>query len=451
MSEERHQWLVALQVYDNEVIGPALLVANFREPLGPGGVFGRGHGDVCAEILRCGFDALVVRGDPDFVCSTSHGYPVNMLDHGLAGDEPERLARQARRRVACRYDNNKSAHGVVSCTLIIRLRQLPLNCAYLQAGFRHFLAMMLLDILYATVFVIALPWVLFMLLTRPAFRAGLRARFRPALEPDPDRRTIWLHGSSAGEIDLLRALVEPVESLPGDHRIVISAFSISGYTVAKKVFPEHEVVYFPADFSFVVRRFLKAIDPSLIVLVESELWPNFIATVHDAGIPVCVVNARMSEKSFRKHQRIRLIPRALAKLDMIAAQTGEDADRFVDLGVDPDRLHVTGNMKYDRCNAGDARENEALRRRLREQFGIASDMPVLIGGSVHRGEDRVIVSVYKRLIDAGHELRLILVPRYPAETSGRDSGNSRTSASRACARPRGRSIPRPYSISLRAS
>ena len=275
--------------------------------------------------------------------------------------------------------------------------------------------MMLLDILYATVFVIALPWVLFMLLTRPAFRAGLRARFRPGLDPDPARKTIWLHGSSAGEIDLLRALVEPEEALPEDYRVVVSAFSISGYTVAKKAFPEHTVIYFPADFSFIVRRFLKAIDPSLIVLVESELWPNFIATVHDAGIPVCVVNARMSEKSYRKHQRIRLIPRALAKLDMIAAQTGEDADRFIDLGVDPDRLHVTGNMKYDRCNAGDARENEALRRRLREQYGIASDMPVLIGGSVHRGEDRVIVSVYKRLIDAGHALRLILVPRYPAE------------------------------------
>ena len=276
--------------------------------------------------------------------------------------------------------------------------------------------MMLLDILYATVFVLALPWVLFMLLTRPAFRAGLRARFRPGLDPDPARKTIWLHGSSAGEIDLLRALVEPVESLPGDHRIVISAFSISGYTVAKKAFPEHAVIYFPADFSFVVRRFLRAVDPSLIVLVESELWPNFIATVHNAGIPVCVVNARMSEKSFRKHQRIRLIPSVLRKLDMIAAQTEEDATRFRDLGANPERLHVTGNMKYDRCNAGDARETESLRRRLREQYEIASDMPVLIGGSVHRGEDRVIMSVYKRLIDAGHELRLILVPRYPAET-----------------------------------
>ena len=275
--------------------------------------------------------------------------------------------------------------------------------------------MMLLDILYATVFVIALPWILFMLLTRPAFRAGLLARFRPGLEHDPARKTIWLHGSSAGEIDLLRALVEPVENLPGSHRIVISAFSISGYTVAKKAFPEHAVIYFPADFSFVVRRFLRAIDPVLIVLVESELWPNFIATVHNAGIPVCVVNARISEKSFRKHQRIRLIPRALSKLDLIAAQTEEDAARFNDLGVDPGRLHVTGNMKYDRCDTGDERENEVLRQRLREQYGIASEMPVLIGGSVHRGEDRVIVSVYKRLIDAGHELRLVLVPRYPAE------------------------------------
>lgn len=275
--------------------------------------------------------------------------------------------------------------------------------------------MMLLDILYAAIMVMVSPWILVMLVTRPAFRAGLAARFRPGVEPDHERTTVWLHGSSAGEIDLLRALVEPVEALPGNHRIVVSAFSISGYTVAKKAFPEHAVIYFPADFSFVVRRFLKAIEPRLIVLVESELWPNFIATVRNAGVPVCVVNARMSEKSYRKHQRIRLIPAALGKLDMIAAQTEEDAERFRELGVDPGRLHVTGNMKYDRCNTGDAAENRELRRQLRQRYGIASDMPVLIGGSVHRGEDRVLVSVYKHLVDAGHRLCLVIVPRYPAE------------------------------------
>ncbi len=275
--------------------------------------------------------------------------------------------------------------------------------------------MMLLDILYATVFVIALPWVLFMLLTRPAFRAGLRARFRPGLAPDPERRTIWLHGSSAGEIDLLRALVEPVESLPGDHRIVISAFSISGFTVAKKAFPGHDVIYFPADFSFIVRRFLRAVDPSLIVLVEAEIWPNFITTVHRAGVPVSVVNARMSEKSFGTYQRLNLMSSALRKLDMIAGQTVEDAARFRELGVNPERLHVTGNMKYDLCNTGNAGEDQELRRELRQRYGVADDVPVLIGGSVHRGEDRVLVSIYRKLIDSGHRLRLVLVPRYPAD------------------------------------
>ena len=276
--------------------------------------------------------------------------------------------------------------------------------------------MMLLDILYAVVVVIASPWILVMLLIRPSFRAGLVKRFSPALEAEPGRPTVWLHGSSAGEIDLLQALVEPVEGLPGDYRVVVSAFSISGYTVAKKAFPQHTVIYFPADFSFIVRRFLKAVHPSLIVLVESELWPNFISTVHDAGVPVCVVNARMSEKSFGTHQRFKLIPAALRKLDIIAAQTEEDATRFRDLGVSPERLHVTGNMKYDRCNTGNAAENRELRRQLRERYGIASDMPVLIGGSVHRGEDRVLVSVYRQLVDAGHKLRLVIVPRYPAET-----------------------------------
>lgn len=275
--------------------------------------------------------------------------------------------------------------------------------------------MMLLDILYAIVLIIMSPWVLIMLLIRPAFRAGLGARFRPGIDPDPARRSIWLHGSSAGEIDLLRALVGPMERLQGDHRIVISAFSISGYTLAKKTFPEHAVIYFPFDFSFIIRRSLRVIDPSLIVLVESELWPNFISEAHGAAVPVCVVNARMSEKSFRWHQRVPLSPWVLRKLDLLATQTEEDAARFRELGVSPERLHVTGNMKYDLCNTGDSGENRELRRQLRERYGVASDVPVLIGGSVHRGEDRVLVSVYRQLVDAGHRLCLVIVPRYPAE------------------------------------
>ena len=275
--------------------------------------------------------------------------------------------------------------------------------------------MMLLDIFYASVIVILSPWILIMLVIRPALRDGLGARFRPGLEPDGSRQTVWMHGSSAGEINLLRVLVDQVEKLAGDHRIVISSFSISGFAIARKEFPAHPVIYFPFDFSFIVRRFLKTIDPGLIVLVESELWPNFISAAHSADIPVCVVNARISEKSFRWHQRVPLSPFVLSKLELLATQTEEDAVRFRALGVTPERLHVTGNMKYDRCNTGDDRENRALRETLRDRYGVASDLPVLIGGSVHRGEDRVLVAVYKQLMNSGRDLRLILVPRYPAD------------------------------------
>ena len=147
--------------------------------------------------------------------------------------------------------------------------------------------MLLLDVLYVAAFIVLSPWILAMIIFRPSFRAGIGARFRPALHAEPSRPTVWLHGSSAGEIDLLRALAGQVETLPGDYRIVISAFAVSGYTAAKKAFPQHTVIYFPVDFSPVVRRFLRVIQPKLIVLVESELWPNFIATSDRAGIPVC--------------------------------------------------------------------------------------------------------------------------------------------------------------------
>ena len=275
--------------------------------------------------------------------------------------------------------------------------------------------MLLLDALYLIVIILLSPWLVVMILTRPGFRAGLLARFRPSLDSVSATRTIWLHGSSAGEIRLLHALVDGIESLPQDYRIVISAFSVSGHAAAKKAFSRHTVIYFPVDLSPVVRRFIKAVDPLLIVLVESELWPNFITTACRAGIPVCLVNARMSDKSFRSHRRIPLIPRALKKLSMLAAQSDEDAARFRALGVPEDRLHVTGNMKYDLCDVGSDDEVSGLRQSLRSEFGIESTMPVIIGGSVHRGEDKALARACRRLLDSGRKLRLIIVPRYTAD------------------------------------
>jgi 3-deoxy-D-manno-octulosonic-acid transferase len=141
-----------------------------------------------------------------------------------------------------------------------------------------------------------------MLATKPAFRAGFSARFALRHAGIPLQESIWLHGSSAGEVDLLRPLVRMLEQGPESYSVVVSAFSISGYTAAKKLFPQHCVIFFPADFSPVIKRFLKALNPRLIVLVESEFWPNFITTASKSGIPTCVLNGRMSQKSFQAHR-----------------------------------------------------------------------------------------------------------------------------------------------------
>jgi len=274
----------------------------------------------------------------------------------------------------------------------------------------------LLDLLYLLAFILLSPWWLAMLLIKPGFRAGIFARFHLRKDISLPQPSIWLHGSSAGEIDLLRPLVSKLERESSNCSIVVSVFSISGYTAAKKAFPEYRVIYFPADFSVVIRQFIRVLHPCLIVLVESEFWPNFIATVTTAGVPVIVLNGRMSQKSFRAHRRIRLIPWVLRKVSLFAVQTDDDASRFRDLGVEANLLRVTGNMKYDLLDPSGLNGWRNQRRVLRERYAIDEDMLVFVGGSIHRGEDVVLASAYDRLVSEGYRLRMIIVPRYPAES-----------------------------------
>jgi 3-deoxy-D-manno-octulosonic-acid transferase len=271
---------------------------------------------------------------------------------------------------------------------------------------------LILDLAYLLVFILLSPLWLLLLILKPAFRAGLRERFVPAGGDVPMRRTVWLHGSSAGEIDLLRPLVERIEGQCSDCGIVISAFAISGYTFARKVFPNHRVIYFPADLAFIIRRFFRVLDPVVIVVVESEFWPNFFAVAERRNIPLCVLNGKMSAKSFRSHKRTGLIPWALRKASLFAVQTDDHAARFRGLGVPAASIHVTGNMKYD---LSDDAEGTGERRKLRSQYGLGDDMPVWIGGSIHRGEDEALAWAQKRLVEDEYELQLVVVPRYPTE------------------------------------
>lgn len=279
---------------------------------------------------------------------------------------------------------------------------------------RCVLKVLILDFAYLLVFILLSPLWLLLLILKPAFRAGLRERFVPADIGGLAGSTVWLHGSSAGEIDLLRPLVGRIEERFPDSSIVISAFAISGYAFAQKAFPNNRVIYFPVDLAFIIRRFFRVLKPLLIVVVESEFWPNFFAVAERSKIPLCVVNGKMSAKSFRAHRRTGLIPWALRKASLVAVQTENHAARFRGLGVAAASIHVTGNMKYDLSDDTDGGEE---RRNLRTQYRLSDDMPVWIGGSIHRREDEALAWAQSRLVRDGYQLQLVVVPRYPAEAS----------------------------------
>jgi 3-deoxy-D-manno-octulosonic-acid transferase len=226
--------------------------------------------------------------------------------------------------------------------------------------------------------------------------------------------SVWLHGSSAGEISVLRPLVAVLErDFPGTP-LVISAFTSTGLATARKLFSRHRVIPLPFDFSFVIGRYLRRFAPRLLVVAESEFWPNLIGVAHARGIPVALVNGKMSAKSYRVHARTGLVPRVLRKLDLLAVQTEEHAERLRALGVDARKLHVTGNMKYDLTHAP-AGADQA--RELRRALGFGATDVVIIGGSLHEREDEALLDAYAAAVAACPEAALIIVPRYPADAA----------------------------------
>jgi 3-deoxy-D-manno-octulosonic-acid transferase len=270
---------------------------------------------------------------------------------------------------------------------------------------------LLLDLCYLVACIVASPWLVYRLCT--GRRREFAQRFGLGL-PAPVPSCIWLHGSSAGEVTVLRPLVATLERDHPETPLVISAFTTTGLETARKLYGTHCVVPLPVDLSFVVARFLKRFNPRLLVVAESEFWPNLIGVAHGRGIPTALVNGKMSAKSFRVHVRTRLVPRVLAQLAVAAVQTEEHAERFRALGVAPERLHVTGNMKYDLTPAETGAADGPT---LRALLGYGAADVVIIGGSLHDGEDVALLDAYAA-VRAGYEnAALVIVPRYPADAA----------------------------------
>ena len=216
-----------------------------------------------------------------------------------------------------------------------------------------------------------------------------------------------------GEVNAAKTLVAEIERQFGDCEIVISTTTDTGYAQADKLFGRKwPVFYFPFDVSWIVRRAFDRLQPSICLLMELEVWPNFIFTAHERHVPVVVLNGRISDRSFSRYRRIKRVTRTFfGKIDRVLAQTQEYAERFRELGCPAERVLVTSSLKYDTAQVADRVEGAEA---LAEQLNLGGAR-LWVAGGTGNDEEKIILDVYKSLTqDAGADgLRLAVVPRKP--------------------------------------
>ena len=270
----------------------------------------------------------------------------------------------------------------------------------------------LLNLVYLITLILASPWLVYNAIRKGKYRQGWAAKFLGRVPWRSRERTgIWLHAVSVGEVNLLQPLLAAIEEKHPDWECVISTTTRTGYELARQKYAPRSVFYCPLDFSWAVRNALRRIHPQLLVLVELELWPNLIRWTRRSGVPVAVVNGRLSASSARGYSRIRfLIRRLLQATSLVAVQNDEYAERFRQLGTTEDQLHVTGSLKFDGIEMD--RKNP-VSQQLAALAGIEKQDIVFLAGSTQAPEEQLAVSVFRELVDDYPRLRLILVPRHP--------------------------------------
>jgi len=224
------------------------------------------------------------------------------------------------------------------------------------------------------------------------------------------KRPVWIHAVSVGEANLaVKAASMMKNDIPG-LKIVVSTTTQTGNSIvrSKGEGVVDAVFYFPLDFSAVVAKVVKLIDPRLFMMIETEIWPNLIDELSSKGVPVVMANGRISDSSFNNYMKIRFIMRrVLAKVDLFCMQTGRDAARIKSMGAPGDRVHVTGNMKFDEVAKGISVKGFSM-----EDLGFDAVDRVIVAGSTHFSEEEALIDVFKELKEKHEGLKLVLAPRH---------------------------------------
>jgi 3-deoxy-D-manno-octulosonic-acid transferase len=256
------------------------------------------------------------------------------------------------------------------------------------------------------------PFWLYRLLTTEKYRHGLRerlghipARVLDALGSHP---VIWIHAVSVGEVLAASRLIADLQARTPGYRVLVSTTTRTSQELARKKLGDDRVFYFPLDFNWAVRRYIEAFRPSLVVLLETEFWPNFLAACRRNGIPVAVVNARISDRSYPRYLRLRILwKKILSSVSFALAQTAEDQSRLVAIGMDADRVRVGGNLKFDVRSPETAHVTQELK------LNLPLHAKLVVAGSTLEGEERMLIQAWPQIVAACPEAQMVLAPRHP--------------------------------------
>ena len=269
---------------------------------------------------------------------------------------------------------------------------------------------LIFNLIYFLLIIISFPWLFYRLL----FKGDLYrifSRFGYDLVPSSSS-SIWLHGASAGEIISLKKLVKLIKKKYPSDEIIISVCSSTGLELASKTYTDCKVIYFPFDLSFIVNSFINKLNPRLVIVAESDFWPNFIYLLNKRKIPIFVVNAKISKGSLNRIKNTYLMLPLMRNIFYFCVQKDVYKNRLIELGIDSKNISTTGDMKYDLIDDSSIGQNINLRKSL----NLSENNIVIIAGSIHLEEVDIFLDAISELSLDNDRIRIIIAPRYPNDS-----------------------------------
>ena len=274
----------------------------------------------------------------------------------------------------------------------------------------------LYNILFTCFFWLSAPYYFLRLRRRGGWRENFWQRFgrydSKVKHAVTNRDVVWLHAVSVGEVNLCVQLIRALEPRLPNHKLVVSTTTTTGMEQLRERLPGHiEKIYYPVDLPGATSRALRVIHPQAVVIVEAEIWPNFLWKLKAWGAPAFLVNARVSERSYRGYKRFAFLFRPLfAAFAGVGVQNEADARRLIELGCRPEAVHVVGSLKFDASKVDERPPLDTAK--LLRQVGVSASRPILVAGSTHPGEEALIARIFLRLKERFPGLFLVVAPRH---------------------------------------